>query len=324
MLDTRTFIITAWLTFFAGTLGSTLTFNYFANTPAIPEVPDSLADTTGLWLSLWLGGFAAALLCMLLGWHGGLFQAASTSALGYSAAALLRLVFLGAFLPVEANNWDFFFGLLAFDLAPYPTFVLLVMVGGALATALGAVLGYLLLIILKLPSGAAPDVQPHPRFLGGVTGLLLISMLLLVLPNAFLEMADVTDNISDEAAGAVPIIVPNTHWLVLARFNMAFATLYGLLVGLVGTSIQGRAAAALTLWLAGSAHVLLLLPLEEVLVGYDPLYAGLNPNRVDLLSFIGLWLGTPLVGAAAAFALHNLRMAFSVPPPQRDDYGPAT
>ncbi len=297
MLDTRNIIFTAWLTFFVGTLSNTFTYNYFANQNAIP---DSLGDTTFIWLGVWLGGFLGALTGGWLGWG----RAWAGSVAGFGLAALLRLIFLGVFLPTERSNWDFFAGLLTFDLAPYPVFVLLVLGGGALATLCGALLATL------LRPAKREAVPIHPRFWAGAVGLMLVSMLLLILPNALSEALDATPT----ARADIPIVVPNTNWLMLPHFNMIVAALYGGLMGLAARSMPSRAAAALTLWLAGCAHVMLLLPLEEILVGYDPLYDGINPNQVAVLTFIALWVGTPLVGALAAFALYNLREAFTMPP----------
>ena len=53
-----------------------------------------------------------------------------------------------------------------------------------------------------------------------------------------------------------------------------------------------------------------MLLIDSPAASYDALYNGIRPNQVTALPFLFFWVGTPLVGGVAAFALHNLRDAF--------------
>jgi hypothetical protein len=111
--------------------------------------------------------------------------------------------------------------------------------------------------------------------------------------------------------------ISQTSWMLLPVTNMILAAMIGFFVGVLYLCRDSLSSGA-TLFLGLCAHVLLVIPLGEALDSFDVTGSRFDPNDVSLLSFLFLVVATPAVGSIAAFALHNLRDAFRLPPAEPD------
>ena len=292
-LDYRGVLLTTWLTLLLGSIGSTLTFNYYANTQAI--VPQTLGHTWAMVLTLWLGGVLGAMLVILLGWSSGWRQAFLTAFTGYGIGVFIRLIFLGQFLDNSTTAWELLSNIVTLgSIPPYQSFWALVWLGGVLLLVFTVVLVTELRITLDTPS-----IPLVPRYIGASAALMSISLLSVV------ALRNTT------AQGVNTLDLVDTQWLLLPQTNMIIAALLGFVIG--GAYVcETREAAALTLFFASTAHVVAMLLVTPVVADFDALYVNFDPNRIGVLHFVFFWVGTPLTGAIAAFALHNLRDAFAL------------
>lgn len=302
-LDIRSTFFSAWLTFLLATFGSTITLNYLRdNREGLAQQPRDLDDALLIWLSLWLGGLLATVWVAWAGWHRGRSSAFWSVLAGYGIGAGLRMIFQGVFLPTSDNFWSLTWGALTNGLPSYPIFVLLVWVGGAGVVLAGTFLSFAIMRGL----GVRDEGYLSQLALDTRATLLVMTWMPIIL---FSMM--IIRSLRDDGRGMIRIA--HTVWFVLPQTNMILAALIGFLVG--GLYLcRDRASAALTLFIALMGHVLIAVCLGSAIGSFDPIRDGLDVNRVPVMLFSFLFIGTPIVGAVAAFALHNLRDAFSLPP----------
>jgi hypothetical protein len=298
-LDSRGLILSLWLTLFSGTVSSTLVLNYFTNTRGGTGLPTTLAETGGLLAGLWLGAALSVLMIWITGWATQLSQVLWTALVGYWIGAFIRLILLGEFLPGADSQFNVLWQALTFQALPaHDAWWLLVLFGGVMVVL---VVGVLATLIPPVPATLTQGaLNPPGRVVASVVGLGFVLMLLLI------GLRSLNQDLAPEFS------LRDTRWLLLPQTNMLLAALLGFLVG--GSYLcQDRYQAASALFIGLCLHVCLMLLLDALLAPYDPLNSDFNPNRVALLPFLFLWWGVPTVGAIAAFALHNLRDAFSLP-----------
>lgn len=300
-LDGRGVILSMWLTILIGSISSLWVVNHFLPIEGGDGLPNRFEGALWLVLGLWVGGILAALVLTYLGWYRDLSELIWTVLLGYGLGALVRLIFLGRFLDGARDAWDTLWGVVKLqDFPPYDAFVLLVLPVGFLLVAAAAVTSAVLLPALNLRAAWSAE-RVKPRLLGSI---------FLLMPIVLVSLVAIRTLNSQTSTAEIALL--NTEWLTLPQTNMILAALLGFVVG--GAYLcESRFAAAVTLFLSASAHVIVMLLIDSTAASYDPFYDGINPNQVNFLPFVFFWIGTPAIGAIAAFALHNLRDAFSLP-----------
>lgn len=319
--DIRGVILTIWLTILGGTLSTTFVLDYFASYRPENPKPLDLAEASSMIAGLWAAGLLAGILVILAGWYDKTPSSGiSTVLTGYWVGCGIRLVLmqeLQPFLRHADSDFDWFWGLVTLrGLPSYSLFVLLILVGGGLVVVLTV-----LLIHAFRERVQFDDLLPmlvEPRILWSVTALSITSMLIaIVFRNLLGELVKELDRpvwlidalIIQGVSGSQFTF---TKWLTLPQTNMILAAVLGFLVGGAYLCIS-RWSSAVTLFLAVVVHVMVMLLLDSSRLLSDPLYAGWDANRVDWISYLFFWLGTPMIGGIAAFALHNLRDAFQLP-----------
>lgn len=305
-LDIRAVILALWMTLLLTTLTSTATIDYYENVDdvqvTLEGLPTSLENATLLVFGFWIAGLASGLAVSLLGWPLRERNALLSGMVGFAIGTLMRLLALGQdFLPgTDTSFWDFMSKILAFhDIPDYHAFLLLVWLGGFIALALGVMMSALLKQTFHLDPRRLPALDVEGKNLVFGLAMLSVSMLFLLVLRNF-----ETENRPD-------LTVLDTKWLILPLTNMVFAALIGFFMG-GGYFASSRFSAAVTMFLSAAVHVTLMLAMESYISTLDAVEEATNLNNIAYLNFIFFWVGTPVVGAIAALALHNLRDAFTI------------
>ncbi|MBZ0305709.1 MAG: hypothetical protein K8I82_06540, partial [Anaerolineae bacterium] len=285
------------------TLSSIATIEYFQNKEvsevavSLDGLPTTLEDSIGLVSGFWIAGLLVGLSIRLLGWGENGRSIFASSLMGFAIATLIRIMALGIFLPNATNFWKFMSGILSLhDIPDYHAFLLLVWVGGATAVAAGVQLGVL---IQQKTAFTLPTLDVEPQ------NLLVSASLMSVLLLSLLVIRNL------DSASRSDLSILNTRWLILPVTNMILAALMGFFIG-GGYFTRSPFAAGATVFLGAAVHVTVMLVLESYVSTFDAVEASTDLNNLPVLNFIFFWAGTPVVGAVAALALHNLRDAFSI------------
>lgn len=286
----RGFLLSFWWVTLTSTLASSAYLSQ--NGGALPQ---SLEQTWVLCLGLWLGGILAAVNLLYLRWESPR-DSLRTALWAYGLAALLRVMFWGAFLPHGDDRFMVIWRLVSLQALPaYDSFILAIFLLGPILIILAGLMAHNGFLWLNLVYPF--DSRVSERALWGLLGLMPLLMMSLVLARtarADLQTAELN--------------LVNTHWLMSPATNLVLAALLGLGIGW-SSLCETRFSAAMTLAIAGCGHVFLMFILEPVLATYDPFHTPLDPNQVPVGEFLLFWLGVPGMGALAAFAAHNLREA---------------
>lgn len=292
----RIFAFSLWLTFGFHMLLSSQVMG------ADGELPQHLGGTGLLLLGFWLAALLAGLLSELLRGQQSLGQALVAGIGGYCTAVMLRLLMLGQFLPGSRYAWTLFWDALRLrGLPDYPLFLLLsFLVGGIILAVAALLLGLLSLprLNLDVPLRRRPGLMLE-SLLPAALALMLVGGLLIVL-------------LLNDLRPAVDLQLQQTRLLSHPAINILLATLVGMLLGLAYRSPNWGAALADS---SGGVmlHVVLMLLFSSSFAAYDSSYSGLNPAQLHWPSFLLLWLGAPLAGGIAAFAMYNLRDTLARP-----------
>ncbi len=302
-LDVRAVILGMWLTLLMTTLSSITTIEYLKNKDAsevavsLDGLPIALEDSIGLVSGFWIAGLLVGLSTRLLGWGENSRSMFASGLLGFAIAALIRIMALGIFLPNATSFWKFMSGILSLhDIPDYHAFLLLVWIGGATAIAAGVQMAVL---IQQKTAFTLPTLDVEPQNLAVSASLMSVLLLsLLVIRNL-------------DSASRSDLSILDTRWLILPLTNMILAAMMGFFMG-AGYFTRSPLMAGATVFLGAAVHVTVMLVLESYVSTFDAVEASTNLNNLPVLNFIFFWVGTPLVGAVAALALHNLRDAFSI------------
>lgn len=303
-LDVRAVILGLWVTLLITTLSSILTIAYFEDSAeaiiSLDGLPTRLDDSWGLIAGFWLAGLLSGAGVSVLEWGENERSRLVSGLAGFAIATLIRVLALGPFLPSASSFWKFMSGILSLhDIPEYHAFLLLVWLGSGIAVAIGVLVSYL----LKENTGFALDFLPPLPVEG--KNLVVTSSLMSVAVLCLLVIRNL------DSASQSDLSILNTRWLIMPLPNMVVAALLGFFLG-GGYFAHNRFAAGATVFLGAGVHVVVMLVLESYISTFDVVEESTDLNNIPLLSFIFFWLGTPLVGAIAALALHNLRDAFSM------------
>jgi|GEM_PF-5755187 len=298
-LDTRAILLTFWLTMLVGSLTTAATL---AQNDVFPRTLGSSGAIIG---GIWLAAIMAGALVMLFGWHTGHRSASASVTSGYVMGAGLRVIFINK--PDMLLGWEkaensFVFLWEALTLQAFPAydgFLLLLFLGGIILA-----ISTIMILSVFIPKGVDPiaDISPpNPLTLWSAATLSCVILWVILLLSNLRDSETYND-----------LILFNVNWLTLPQTNMIVIAFIGFGVGAAYNS-PTRWHAAMTLFVVGMVQVMVMLLSDEMLAIYDPAYGGLDANRVNVPAFSFFWVGTPVIGAMAAFALHNLRDAFDTP-----------
>jgi hypothetical protein len=282
MFDARGILGSFWLTFLVTSIGST----------TMERNPQTVADALPLVMAFWTAALLCGLGVGLLRWPDrptGMFASALT---GFGLAAIIRLLILN--LPATMGRshsfWEFLWNMVNLEgVSGYYALLLLIGLGSML---LLSVVWFWQTLILPLP-----DLSLHNRTFSTAFALMSINLITLVLIRSAREDVGIQITASD--------------WLTAPVPNMLLATSWGAAIGLAYRA-NNALAAAVTAFAAVICHLIIMLLLEVLITGYslNPFYTGLDLRQPPLVRFTFFWGIAPVVGATAAFALHNLRDAF--------------
>lgn len=295
-LDWRGIILGTWITILITTIATSIVVN--ANDDLLPS---TIRDATGIIVGHWVAAILCGAIVVLIGWGGQTTQEnILNSASGYFIGTSIRLVFLNRFLPVDRNAWNLLTDILTLQsLNSFPAFLMLVLFGGGLLVSLMALVAFYARAELDLDLPTLIDVRPDSRLLTTLPLLMLMFMATVLLLGSYNEQ-------SGES-----FIISNTSWLTLPISSMLLMAIFGALVGLLPVN-QDRTTATVGMYLAAVIYVTIALLLDAPVAMYDPLNIGIDPNNVTI-GFLFFYIGAPVIGALAAYAMQNLLQAYRNP-----------
>ncbi len=302
-------LLCLWLTFGAVTVLTSLALQQIADPVRLPEtMREAVWLVLGIWITAYLVG---AVIGFLHADQASRRRIMGSTILGFLIALGLHLMFLNTFPGTPRDGFGVFLDIV--NLRPLPTyyaFILLTLVIGPGIVALSTFTGLLLAQEFR---SYLPPLQIEGRIVL-FNALAPLSLIIFVLGalnqrndgrilEIFLE-ARQTDTVLE------PVILLDLDHFINPTIHMIIAAIFGIGIGLLHIA-RSRTTAALNTMLGLGIHVTLVIIFAMLLAPHGPTQDFANHlgslQAPDVLFFVALWFGPPLVGAGAAFAFHNLR-----------------
>jgi hypothetical protein len=313
-----------WISFGLSTVLNSIAFKNSLDSSGLVQLPQTMRDSIWLVLGIWGGGYLAGFIVGLMYRD---FQTKSivmrSAALGFTIGIGFRLLFINVFPNTPTTGFGVVRDL--FELRPLPvyyTFLLLTLVVGPALTALASFTGLLLTQEWNATVFDVPRFQINPQSVL-LSALLPLTVIILILGVANIYQSDAAQDIQRLAqlreAPTPPIIILYFNTLSNPSVNMILGAFMGILIGLSYTA-NSHTNAALSVGVGLMIHVLLIVLFEEIFSPYAPTEGqsiefaytdDLNLITTDIIFFALFWVGPIITAGASAFAVHNIRDAFS-------------
>lgn len=312
-------VLCAWLVFGLSTYLNTKTLRTINTEPDdFIFLPTTIREAIWLVLGIWLAAYiASAVVGFLHHKEVDKGRVTASAVLGYWIGLVLHLIFLNTFPYTPTNSFSMILDLVNLHPLPvYYSFILLTVIVGPLIVALSA---YTSILFAKEMDEWLPDIQTDARMVLVMAALPLAMLFVRIgfynynhmeLTNALWVQANRTSR------DVSPFIILRLNLLIDAQLAMATLSVIGAFIGYRFTA-RNSISAAVDALMGGAIYVLMIMVLKQLLTPYaDP---NIPSEFVDYLGslqapnehhFMVLYFIPPLLGMAAAFAIHLLRSVF--------------
>lgn len=316
-------VLSLWITFGLSTIFNSFAFKDSLDEFDIIHLPQTIRGAIWLVIGIWGAGYLAGFIVGLI-YHD--FRTKGivmrSVAIGYTIAIGLRLLFINVFPNTPTTGFGVIHDL--FNLQPLPvyyTFLLLTLIAGPILTALAS----FTVLLLAQERAFFTDVSririnPKAALFSALLPITVIIFILGVINIVEIDTArDVQELARFNQVPTEPIVILYFNTLTNPSVNMILGAFVGILVGLSYIA-NSRSSAALSAGVGLMFHVFLVIILEEIFSTYAPTQAqspqfaytdNLNLLTTNIAFFIFLWIGPIITAMLSAFAIHNLRQAYS-------------